>query len=85
MSIAPTWCDFKTYCEEIGPGRGRPARPGQCLFCEGERVWFNDALGFATCDSLHHRPEHGPTGCLGGLRLGELVDHNEAEPLSQPL
>ncbi len=25
MSIAPTWCDFKTYCEEIGPGRGRPA------------------------------------------------------------
>ena len=41
MSIAPAWGDFKTYCEEIGPGRGRPARPRQCVFCDGERVWFN--------------------------------------------
>lgn len=41
MSIARAWCDFKTYCKEIGPGRGRPERPGQCLFCDGERVWFN--------------------------------------------
>lgn len=41
MSMARAWCDFKTYCEEIGPDRERPARPGQCMFCDGERVWFN--------------------------------------------
>ena len=41
MSIALAWSDFKTYCDEIGPGRGRPARPARCVFCDGERVWFN--------------------------------------------
>ncbi len=41
MSIAPTWCDFKTYGEGIGPGRGRLARLGQCVFSDGERVWFS--------------------------------------------
>ena len=42
MSFALAWCDFKTYCEEIGPGRGQPPRPAQCVFCDGLRVWFND-------------------------------------------
>lgn len=41
MSIALTWSDFKTYGEEIGPGRGQPPRPAQCVFCDGARVWFN--------------------------------------------
>ncbi len=41
MSIALAWCDFKAYCAEMGPGRGRPPRPAQCVFCEGARVWFN--------------------------------------------
>jgi hypothetical protein len=41
MSIAQAWGDFKTYGEEIGPGRGRPPRPAQCVFCDGARVWFN--------------------------------------------
>jgi hypothetical protein len=41
MSIALAWCEFKTYCEEIGPGRGQPPRPTQCVFCDGARVWFN--------------------------------------------
>jgi hypothetical protein len=41
MSIALAWCDFKTYVEGIGPGRGQPPRPVQCPFCDGERVWFN--------------------------------------------
>jgi hypothetical protein len=41
MSIALAWCDFKRYCDEIGAGREQPARPAQCVFCEGERVWFN--------------------------------------------
>ena len=41
MSIALAWCDFKTYCEEIGPGRRQPPRPAQCVFCDGLRVWFN--------------------------------------------
>lgn len=26
MSIALAWCDFKTYVEAIGPGRGQPRR-----------------------------------------------------------
>ena len=41
MSIAPAWSDFKGYVAAIGPGRGRPARPPHCVFCEGARVWFN--------------------------------------------
>ena len=41
MSIARVACDFKTYCDEIGPGRGRPPRPAQCVFCDGAWVWFN--------------------------------------------
>jgi hypothetical protein len=31
----------KAYVAEVGPGRGRVARPAQCVFCDGERVWFN--------------------------------------------
>jgi len=60
MSIAPTWCDFKTYGEAIGPGRGRPARPGQCVFCDGERVWFNGwrrVLITLLVDGQPHRPD----------------------------
>ncbi len=60
MSIAPTWCDFKTYCEAIGPGRGRLARPGQCVFCDGERVWFNGwrrVLITLLVDGQPHRPD----------------------------
>lgn len=41
MSIALAWGDFKTYCAEMGPDRGRPPRPVQCVFCDGARVWFN--------------------------------------------
>jgi hypothetical protein len=59
MSIALTWCDFKTYCLEIGPGRGRPPRPAQCAFCEGGRVWFNGwrrVLITLVVDGQPHRP-----------------------------
>jgi hypothetical protein len=45
MSIALAWCDFKTYCEEVGPGRAEPPRPAQCVFCAGGRVWFNGGGG----------------------------------------
>jgi hypothetical protein len=41
MSIALPWSEFKAYVAEVGPGRGRVARPAQCLFCDGGRVWFN--------------------------------------------
>jgi hypothetical protein len=41
MSIALPWSDCKTYGETVGPGRERPARPAQCAFCDGDRVWFN--------------------------------------------
>jgi hypothetical protein len=41
MSIALPWSEFKAYVSEVGPERGRVARPAQCVFCDGERVWFN--------------------------------------------
>jgi hypothetical protein len=41
MSIALPWSEFKAYVAEVGPGRGRVARPAQCVFCDGERVWLN--------------------------------------------
>jgi hypothetical protein len=41
MSIALPWSEFKAYVAEVGPGRGRVARPAQCIFCDGERVWLN--------------------------------------------
>lgn len=62
MSIALAWCDFKGYCDEIGPGRTRPARPGQCGFCDGGRVWFNGwRLVQITLlvDGQPHRPAEG--------------------------
>jgi len=59
MSIALAWCEFKTYCAEVGPGRGRPARPDHCLACDGERVWFNGwrlVLITLLVDGRPHRP-----------------------------
>jgi hypothetical protein len=59
MSIAQAWCGFKTYCREIGPGRGQPPRPGQCVFCDGARVWFNGwrrVLITLMVDGQPHRP-----------------------------
>ncbi len=59
MSIALAWGDFKTYCAEVGPGRGRPARPEQCGFCDGRRVWFNGwrwVLITLVLDGQPHRP-----------------------------
>jgi len=41
MSIALPWSEFKAYVAQVGPGRGRVARPAQCIFCDGERIWFN--------------------------------------------
>ena len=31
--------EFKTYVAEVGPGRGRPELPSECLYCDGERIW----------------------------------------------
>jgi hypothetical protein len=59
MSIALSWSEFKTYCAEIGPGRGRPPRPTQCVFCDGARVWFNGwrrILITLLVDGQPHRP-----------------------------
>ena len=59
MSIALAWCDFKTYCEAIGPGRAHPPRPAQCVFCDGTRVWFNGwrrMLPTLLVDGRPHRP-----------------------------
>lgn len=62
MSIARAWCEFKTYGERIGPGRGRPGRPAQCVFCDGPRVWFNGwRVVWITLlvDGHPHRPGEG--------------------------
>jgi len=94
MSIAPTWCDFKTYCEAIGPGRGRPARPGPCVFCDGERVWFNGwrrVLITLLVDGQPHRPDdwvplqrvrcgRRECGRSWTLRPGWLYPHRSVEP-----
>lgn len=59
MSIALPWSEFKDYCETIGSGRGRSARPRQCVFCDGERVWFNGwrrVLITLIVDGQPHRP-----------------------------
>lgn len=59
MSIALAWCDFKTYGEEIGPGRAQPPRPAQCVFCDGARVWFNGwrrVLITLLVEGRSHRP-----------------------------
>jgi transposase-like protein len=54
--------EFKTYVAEVGPGRGRPERPSECLFCDGGRIWF-DGWRWAFClvldDGLVHRFDDG--------------------------
>lgn len=60
MSIALPWSEFKSYCETIGPGRGRPVRPRQCVLCDGERIWFNGwrrVLPTLIVDGQPHRPD----------------------------
>ncbi len=62
MSIALAWCEFKTYVEAIGPGRGEPPRPAQCGFCDGGRVWFNGwrrVWPTLLVDGRPHRPADG--------------------------
>jgi hypothetical protein len=40
-SIGLGAAEFKTYVAEVGPGRGRPERPSECLFCDGAHIWFD--------------------------------------------
>jgi hypothetical protein len=94
MSIAPTWSEFKTYCAEIGPGRGRLARPAQCHFCDGRRVWFKGwrrVLITLMLDGQPYRPEAwvplqrvrcARRACRRGwtLRPAWLYPHRSLEP-----
>lgn len=71
MSIALPWCHFKTYCEEIGPGRAEPPRPAQCVFCDGGRVWFNGWRRVWPTLLVDGRPERPSEGvALRRVRCG---------------
>lgn len=54
--------EFKSYAAEIGPGLRHPARPSECPFCDGRRVWF-DGWHFVFCavlaDDVPHRFDDG--------------------------
>jgi hypothetical protein len=40
-SIALLWTDIKSYTQSIGPGRGRPQRPGECPICGHNWIWYD--------------------------------------------
>jgi hypothetical protein len=92
MSIALPWSEFKAYVAEVGPGRGRVARPAQCLFCDGERVWFNGwrrVLVTLLIDGQPHRLRDwlplqrvrcAPCGRSWTLRPPWLYPHRSLEP-----
>ena len=40
-SITLLWTDIKSHMQSIGPGRERPRRPGICLRCEHDKVWYD--------------------------------------------
>ncbi|HEX2482845.1 MAG TPA: hypothetical protein VHQ69_13265 [Methylomirabilota bacterium] len=94
MSIALPWSEFKAYVAEVGPGRGRVARPGQCLFCDGEHVWFNGwrwVLVTLLVDGQPHRLTdwlplqrvrcaQSPCGRSWTLRPPWLYPHRSLEP-----
>jgi hypothetical protein len=71
VSIALAWCDCKTYCEDIGPGRAEPPRPAQCVFCHGPRVWFNGWRRVWPTLLVDGRPYRPPVGvALRRVRCG---------------
>lgn len=94
MSIALPWSEFKAYLAEVGPGCGRVARPAQCVFCDGERVWFNGwrrVLVTLLVDGQPHRPPdwlplqrvrcaQPPCGRSWTLRPPWLYPHRSLEP-----
>lgn len=40
-SVVLSSVEIKSYCEAVGPGRGRPPRPDSCSLCDGRRIWFD--------------------------------------------
>jgi len=49
--IALFGTDIKSYLESIGPGRGRPPRPGVCFKCEHRHIWY-DGWRQVFCEAL---------------------------------
>jgi hypothetical protein len=61
-SIVLDWVEIKTYCETIGPDRGRPPRPTACCFCDWRRVWFDGwrvVFAVVLVDGTVHRFDDG--------------------------
>lgn len=91
-SIVLGWAGFKSYQEAIGPGRGRPERPGACPCCDSRRIWFDgwrQVFVVVLADGTRHRFTDGlwvkrvccgECGTSWPLRPAFLYPHRSLEP-----
>lgn len=83
---------IKTYRDSVGPGVGRPPRPGSCARCDGSRIWFDGwrvVFAVVLADGTPHRFDDGLplqrvvcSSCGGSwtLRPSFLYPHRSYEP-----
>lgn len=63
-SIALPWAEIKSYVESVGPQRGRPPRPGECVrsSCRSRKVWYDGwrlTYGTLLVEGGSHRFDEG--------------------------
>lgn len=61
-SVLLSWPAIKTYRDSVGPGVGRPSRPGSCASCDGTRIWFDGwrvVFAVVLVDGSLHRFDDG--------------------------
>lgn len=91
-SVVLSCVEIKSYCESIGPGRGRPPRPDLCSRCDGRRVWFDGwrtVFAVVLADGTAHRFDEGlplqrvvcpSCECSWTVRPAFLYPHRSFEP-----